>query len=133
MLAALISNETVVNVIEYDPNAEYVPDEGVDIVGLDVFAGIGWTYRNGEFIPPPSSSLFANPDNIVADSVASSLVEYHNTYDNAPTEVIFDVNGAQTTVPLIDGVAQLEVIAQHPGDILVTVDDLSVTITATEV
>lgn len=132
MRAALLEGDQVVNVIEYDPAADYDPAPYELVELADEPVGPGWRRRNGELIPPAMRRLNASPFQIPADGTTVSVVTYENSYDGAPTEVVFDVNGATATVPLVDGKAELEVVAATPDEIVVTCDELEVTITATE-
>lgn len=82
--------------------------------------------------PWPTRSLTAEPQSIPADGSATALVSYRNTFDDAPAQVTFDVNGVTETVALDDGTAELEVVATTPGLLTITCDDLVLTITAEE-
>lgn len=116
MRAALIDGEAVVNVIEYDPDADYDPGEGIVLVELaDEPVGPGWRRRGGVFVEPPVETLE------VIDGVAP-LATYRNTFDDAPPSVMFDVNGATATVALTDGVAELEITPPATGSVTVSVN-----------
>ena len=43
----------VINIIEWDGKPPWQPPEGCIAIKLTGGAGIGWTYANGEFTPPP--------------------------------------------------------------------------------
>lgn len=135
MRAALINDdEVIVNVIEFDPELDYTPDAGIALVELtDERVGPGWRRRGGSFVAPPEHSLRVAPSRIPADNDTASVVTYKNTHDDAPTEVVFNVNGATATTQLFEGVAQIEVTAAYVEDILVTCDSLVATIFVTEV
>lgn len=49
---AVIENGTVVNVVLWDGESEWSPDNGVAIPAADG-VGIGWLYADGEFSAPP--------------------------------------------------------------------------------
>jgi hypothetical protein len=52
MLYAIIDSEgLVVNSIEWDGSTEWKPPAGCSIVPLES-GGIGWSYVDGEFVPP---------------------------------------------------------------------------------
>lgn len=52
---AIMQNNKVVNLIEWDGESEWTPPEGTNLLGpLSVFVTIGSTYENGEFITPPT-------------------------------------------------------------------------------
>ena len=51
--AIVNSTGLVINVIEWDGKPPWHPPEGCTAVKLTGGAGIGWTYANGEFTPPP--------------------------------------------------------------------------------
>ncbi|MBJ9293611.1 hypothetical protein GHT40_04785 [Citrobacter werkmanii] len=48
---AVIINNYVSNIALCEEEVEWHPDEGI-AVKCDDFVGIGWSYENGEFIPP---------------------------------------------------------------------------------
>lgn len=54
MRAALHDGTVIVNVIEYDPEADYTPPEELTLVELadDSHAWIGWTVAGDSFAPP---------------------------------------------------------------------------------
>jgi hypothetical protein len=50
---ALVDNTgLVVNVIVWDGESDWQPPEGLTAVLITGNAGIGWSYIDGEFIPP---------------------------------------------------------------------------------
>ena len=51
--AIIDSTGLVINVIEWDGKPPWQPPQGCIAVKLTGGAGIGWTYANGEFTPPP--------------------------------------------------------------------------------
>lgn len=113
MRAALIDGDgLVVNVIEYDPLGDYEPGDGLRIEYLgDEPVGPGWSYvGSGDYSPPPSISLTAEPTSITADGVDEAVVTYSNTYRNAPSEVEFDVNGLKVSEAVVNGRAQIAVV-----------------------
>lgn len=116
---ALLEGTTVVNIAVFPD--DWTGDTWNDHTAITAPAEVapGWTYTDGTFTAPPVHSL-TGPPVIGVDDTA--LVVYRNTYDDAPTEVTFTVNGATETVTLTDGIAELEVIPAGPGDITVTVD-----------
>lgn len=134
MRAALVEDGVVTNIIEYDPEAEYDPGENIQVVEIgDQHADLGWSYANNTFAAPPTKSLTVSPDMIPADNNTPSVVTYTNTYSDAPTSVNVDINGSVTPVAVTKGIAQLEVVAPTVNQITVMVDDLTATITVTEV
>lgn len=52
MIYAIISQSQVVNIVEWDGTASWQPPEGCQAVPLTE-GGIGWSYINGQFVPPP--------------------------------------------------------------------------------
>lgn len=134
MRAALHDGSTVVNVIEYDPEAEYEARPGLTLIELpdDSTVGPGWRVDGDSFTAPPAQSLGADPTLIT--NAETSLVTYTDTRDDAPAQVTFTVNGAISTVALSDGIAELEVTPSAAGDIAVSVDQdvPGVTITVQE-
>lgn len=49
----------VINMVEYDGEAEFDPGEGlklVDTAGQDAPPNIGWTYAKGKFMAPPKAA-----------------------------------------------------------------------------
>lgn len=122
MRAALHDGVTVVNVIEYDPQVEYTPPEGFDLVELDDTSGVGpgWRVTAAGLAPPSFEDLSVSPVEISVGDQA--VAAYRNTFDDAPVVVTFDVNGATVTVPLTDSIAELEITASAPGPITIAVD-----------
>ena len=51
--AIIDSTGLVINVIEWDGKPPWHPPQGCTAVKLTDGAGIGWTYANGRFTPPP--------------------------------------------------------------------------------
>lgn len=128
MRAALIQGDLVVNVIEYDPEAQFEPGEEIKLLELPPLPADpgaissdyypvcpGWRYRNGTFRPPATESLS------VAEAASQVLATYRNTFDDAPTSVMFDVNGATATVAVTDGSAELAITPPATGPITVSV------------
>ncbi|HAT1570429.1 TPA: hypothetical protein ACGEYS_002911 [Kluyvera cryocrescens] len=58
---AVIEDGMVVNTILWDGESGWTPNEHQTVVEIpdvpegDQHAGIGWTYSDGEFLPPPDS------------------------------------------------------------------------------
>ena len=54
---AIVSNDEVVNVINWDGEEPYTPEEGHELIELTggVFAGIGWTRVDGVWVAPEGS------------------------------------------------------------------------------
>jgi hypothetical protein len=53
-LYAVVKDALVVNTIMWDGVTPCQPPEGCEFVAVgDSGAGIGWSYVNGQFIPPP--------------------------------------------------------------------------------
>lgn len=48
--AVIGANGVVINLVEYEPGANWLPPSGttIELAGI---AGIGWKYANGEFTP----------------------------------------------------------------------------------
>lgn len=84
-------------------------------------------------VKPLPAALVTDADSVLADGASVVVVTYTNYASTAPTSVTFDVNGAQATERLTDGLASVEVAAEAPGPITVTCEGLSLTITAEEV
>lgn len=49
--ALIDSSNTVVNIIEWDERASWSPPSGCSAVPL-IEGGIGWSFVDGQFIPP---------------------------------------------------------------------------------
>ena len=140
-VALLDEFDNAINVIvvaDDDPgptNGGYVPPDNQTMYPLeeDSLVSPGWRLRGGIWQPSPTLSFFTAPEE---SSVGTYVVVYTNTFDDAPTQVTFSVNGATTTVALTDGVAELEITTSVPGPIEVSVDVLPgeiITIMAEEV
>lgn len=56
MFAVIDSTGTVTNVVVWDGRTQWQPPDGTTAVAIPEGsgAGIGWTYQNGTFTPPPS-------------------------------------------------------------------------------
>ena len=55
---AILSAGTVTNVIVWDGNEPYAPDEGSTVLSVPPEVGIGWTFDGDTWIaPPPSGPL----------------------------------------------------------------------------
>lgn len=64
MRAAIVdSNKEVVNLIEYDPESDYEPEEHLSLVPIEggVEVGIGWWFSNGGFTAPEPGSRTPEP------------------------------------------------------------------------
>lgn len=130
MRAALHDGTVVVNVIVYDPASTYDPGDLIlDQLPDDSAVGPGWLVN--PYRIAPVKSLLVNPATIPADGATASTATYTNTFPGAPAQVTFDVNGTPTTVAVANGIAELDVTAVAPGQIAVTCDGLTATITAT--
>lgn len=139
MRAALIDNGTVLNVIVVDPDNDYTPPDGTELVELadDVVIEPGWLVNGTGYRRPPHRELTGGGVAISPDGVSTTVVTYTDTHDDAPDTVTFTVNGATKVVQLTAaGNAFLDVVSSTPGDtITVTVDalpDAVVTITVDE-
>jgi len=49
-----VRNETVVNISLWDGVSPYYSDDEMFAVFDDTLVGIGWTYTDGTFTPPPT-------------------------------------------------------------------------------
>lgn len=58
MIYAIVENGIVVNTIVWDGQSEWTPPPGSTVVLIPdgAYVGIGSTYSNGQFGPPPPSS-----------------------------------------------------------------------------
>ena len=71
MIHAIIdATGLVINVIEWDGKPPWQPPEGCIAIKLTGGAGIGWTYANGEFTPPPEPPAPPEPP---SDAAAPEL------------------------------------------------------------
>ncbi|HCN7669397.1 TPA: tail fiber assembly protein [Escherichia coli] len=66
---AVIENGTVVNVILWDGESEWSPENGVAIPAADG-AGIGWLYADGVFTAPDIPESVKSHDELVAEAEA---------------------------------------------------------------
>lgn len=124
----------VVNVIVVE-DATFDPGDGLTLTLLPDGSpvGPGWRLVSGSWVEPPRRDLTIDRTSIPANGTTPAVVTYTDTHDDAPTSVVFTVNGATDTVTVVDGAAVLEVVSTTAGDtITVTVDalpDAAVTIT----
>jgi hypothetical protein len=80
MLYAIIDSEgLVVNSIEWDGSTEWQPPAGCSIVPLEN-GGIGWSYVDGEFVPP-----VAPIEEVPEPTVTEALVTATTTEALAPS------------------------------------------------
>jgi hypothetical protein len=120
--AALIDDTgTVSNIAIFEDWFNEASWNGLKIVFVadDLHLSPGWTYSNGEFVPPPVNGLYAPQTAKLSEKI---LANYTNTYPDTPANVLFTVNGATTTVALTSGVAELEITPSAIGPITVSVD-----------
>jgi len=61
MTYAIISQSQVVNIVEWDGTTSWQPPEGCQAVPLTE-GGIGWTYIDGQFVPPPEPEPEPEPE-----------------------------------------------------------------------
>lgn len=66
---AVIENNTVVNVVLWDGESEWSPDNGVAIPAADG-VGIGWSYANSTFTAPDIPEPVKSHDELVAEAEA---------------------------------------------------------------
>jgi len=66
---AVIKNNTVVNVVLWDGESEWAPDNGVAIPAADG-VGIGWLYADGTFTVPDIPEPVKSHDELVAEAEA---------------------------------------------------------------
>lgn len=66
---AVIENNTVVNVVLWDGESEWSPDNGVAIPAADG-VGIGWLYADGTFTAPDIPEPVKSHDELVAEAEA---------------------------------------------------------------
>lgn len=59
--ALLDSTNTVVNVIEWDGESDWMPPAAHIAIPL-IDGGIGWTFADGQFIPPPQPEPEPEPE-----------------------------------------------------------------------
>lgn len=52
---ALVQNDEVVNVVEWDGETEYAPDGELVALADDEPVGPGWTRKKGKWVAPPES------------------------------------------------------------------------------
>lgn len=112
----------VVNVIVYDPEADYEPPWGLTLDPLPDGSpvSIGWRHLDGEYTPPPTESLGVAPLEVPVGEVATAT--YTNTFPEAPASVVFTVNGVTAEVALTDGIAELDVTVAEAGPVTISVD-----------
>lgn len=66
---AVIENNTVVNVVLWDGESEWAPDNGVAIPATDG-VGIGWLYADGTFTAPAVQEPVKSHDELVIEAEA---------------------------------------------------------------
>ena len=54
---ALMQDDNVVNVVEWDGEREYNPEGTLILLSEDNPAGPGWLYENDKFIPPIEDTI----------------------------------------------------------------------------
>lgn len=79
---AVIINGVVANVVVWDGKSEWIPPEG-ETVPLADNGGIGWSYSDGRFSPPPEPER--THDELVeeADAQKSALISQANEFMNS--------------------------------------------------
>lgn len=125
--AIIDESGTVTNVAAWDGEAEWAPPDGHTAIPADGAAALGDYYSGQAFHRPPT--LTAEPTTIPADSTTPSSVTYRNTRPDAPATVTFDVNGATHDIALTNSEATLEIVANTPGTITITAENLTLNIT----
>lgn len=93
---AVVKNGIVENVILWDGESEWSPDNGVAIIA-DSGVGIGWSYANGVFTPPPPPP--PTPEDIASKNLSTAQSEYNYATKsiNALNEQIADSDYNGTT------------------------------------
>lgn len=61
MRYAIVKNGEVINIIEWDGLAEYLPAENCDVYDVVPEVSIGWTFVNEEFVAPDPPILPEEP------------------------------------------------------------------------
>lgn len=126
----------VVNVIIVEDDT-FDPGDGLTLTALpdDSPVGPGWRLVSGAWVAPPRRDLAVDRASIPADGTTAATVTYTDTHDDAPTSVVFTVNGLDSNaVDLVDAAAALQVTSTTPGDVIeVTVGELSLSIQVEEV
>ncbi|WP_338837842.1 hypothetical protein SD415_13750 [Citrobacter braakii] len=102
---AVIENETVVNVIIWDGmssmacggNQSYIQIAQSGVGSSAPLPGIGWSFKNGKFTPPPAQE--PSPDEMAARNIASAQSAYDAATRtiNALNEQIEDADYTGTT------------------------------------
>ncbi|HCB1432775.1 TPA: tail fiber assembly protein [Citrobacter braakii] len=80
---AVIKNNTVVNVVLWDGESEWSPDNGVAILA-DNGVGIGWSYSDGVFTAPDIQKPEKSHDELVAEASA----EKRGRIDAATSKIV---------------------------------------------
>ncbi|MEB5973215.1 tail fiber assembly protein [Pantoea dispersa] len=79
--AIVDQNGNVINTVVWDGENDWVPPEGTTVIAAgDSGAGIGWTYKNGEFISPPIPVIPKEELVNQANQQKSVLLSEANTY-----------------------------------------------------
>lgn len=75
MRAAVLKEDVVVNVIEYEEDKEYSSEPGTNLVVLseDSLVSPGWCLINGEFVAPQPEVEAQDPE-VIADEAFRSAV-----------------------------------------------------------
>lgn len=124
---ALIDPAGVVrNIIEYDPEGNYVPPRGFSLQDAGS-AQVGWRFDGSSLTGPPT--LMTDRGEVASDGIDAATVTYVNHWPGAPGQVSFVVNGTTgPSVMLVDGAAAIEVTSSTPGD-TITVETMGLTTT----
>jgi hypothetical protein len=87
MLYAIIDSEgLVVNAIRWDRSTEWQPPAGCSIVPLEN-GGLGWSYVNGEFVPPVAPIEEAPESTVIEALAAAAATEALALPEEAPEPV----------------------------------------------
>ena len=124
------------NVIVLDTTSghNYPMNNLVEIDSVVPMPGVGWRYKDGQWAPNPTPSLFVDPQDIPNDDTTTSMVTYNWSgwpEDTPPATVDFDVDGSTKTADLTNNQASITVRSSESTDgktITITCMDLTVVV-----